>query len=264
MVSATSIIVCRFGSDGRRRYMNRNMQRFGACSAFISMGLFFAGLISAGFLPALAPTLTPSQLAEVYRSNQTGILFGGLLIVVASGFCGPFIAAIFLQLRRMEGARPLGAYAQLASGIANIQFFIFPGLLFVVVAYRPDRPVDSLSALNDLAWIVTLLPWTVGAMQCLCIGWSILANGNATTPYPRWLGYFNIWIAIGMGSSSVVPFFKFGPFAWNGAVGFWIPAAVFGLWELIMGIMTLHAVNHDTLDEQVPSNFGGDRTSLAA
>lgn len=244
--------------------MNTNMQRFGACCAFLSMGLFFLGLISAGFLPALAPSLTPNELAEVYKSNHTGILLGGLLIVVAAGFCGPFVAEIFLQLRRMEGARPIGAFGQLASGIANIQFFIFPGLLFVVVAYRPDRPVDSLSSLNDLAWIVTMLPWTVGAMQCVCIGWSILAHGNAATPYPRWLGYFNIWIAIGMASSSVIPFFKVGPFAWNGVVGFWIPAAVFGLWELVMGIMTLRAVNHDTLDEHMSEAGAKGRDSVIA
>jgi hypothetical protein len=243
--------------------MNTSMQRFGACCSFISAGLFFAGLISAGFLPALAPSLTPAELAGIYKTDQTGILFGGLLIVIASGFCGPFIAAIFLQLRRMEGPRPIGAFGQLASGIANIQFFIFPGLLFVVAAYRPDRSVDSLSALNDLAWIVTMLPWTVGAMQCVCIGWAILAHGNATTPYPRWLGYFNIWIAIGMASSSVIPFFKVGPFAWNGVVGFWIPAVVFGLWELIMGIMTLRAVNRDTLDEQVPQPDAGRATVTA-
>jgi hypothetical protein len=240
------------------------MQKFGACCAFISMGLFFAGLITAGFFPTLAPSLTPTQLAAIYKADQMGILFGGLIIVIASGFCGPFLAAIFLQLRRMEGARPIGAYGQLASGIANIQFFIFPGILFVVAAYRPDRPVDSLAALNDLAFVVTMLPWTVGAMQCVCIGWSVLTNGTRTTPYPRWVGYFNIWIAVGMASSSVIPFFKVGPFAWNGLVGFWIPAVVFGLWELVMGIMTLRAVNDDTLEEIAPTSDSGGRTSVPA
>ena len=243
--------------------MNVSLQRFGACCAFVSAGLFLTGLLVAGFLPALAPSLTPTELAAIYKRDQAGILFGGLLIVIAAGFCGPFVAAIFLQLRRMEGARPIGAFGQLASGIANIQFFIFPGLLFIVTAYRPDRPVDTLSALNDLQWVITMVPWTVGAMQCVCIGWAILAHGNATTPYPRWLGYFNVWIAIGMASSSLIPFFKVGPFAWNGVVGFWIPAAVFGLWELTMGIMTLRAVNRDTGDEHVAQPVGGRATAAA-
>lgn len=236
--------------------MNRGMQRFGACCSFISMGLFFAGLISAGFLPTLPPSLTPTQLAELYTTRQTGILLGGLIIVIASGFCGPFVGAIFLQLRRMEGARPIGAYGQLASGIANIQFFIFPGLLFVVAAYRPDRSIDSLSALNDLAFIVTMLPWTVGAMQCVCIGWAVITHGTTTTPYPRWVGFFNIWIALGMATSSVIPFFKTGPLAWNGLIGFWIPAVVFGLWELVMGVMTLRAVNRDDMQDILQATDG--------
>jgi hypothetical protein len=233
--------------------MNKGMQRFGAVCSYISMVVFFAGLIAAGFFPTLPPSLTPAELTAYYSEHQTGILVGGLLIVLASGFTGPFVGAIFLQLRRMEGPRPIGSFGQLASGIANIQFFIFPGILFVVAAYRPDRPADSLSALNDLAFIVTMLPWTVGAMQCVCIGWAVISHGTRTTPYPRWLGFFNIWIAIGMASSSVIPFFKTGPFAWNGLVGFWIPALMFGVWEAVMGAMTIRAVNRDTLEPIVPA-----------
>ena len=224
------------------------MQKFGAWCAFISMCIFFAGLIIAGFLPPPTPNLPPEVVAAIYQNNQTGILIGGLLIVISAGFCGPFNAAIFMQLRRMEGSRPIGAYGQLASGIANIQFFIFPGLLMVLAAYRPDRPVDSLMALHDLLWIVTMLPWTVGAMQCVCIGMAVLKHGTASTPYPRWVGFFNIWIAVGMATSSVIPFFKHGPFAWNGLVGFWIPATVFGLWMTVMWLMTLRAIGTDKGD----------------
>lgn len=233
--------------------MNAGMQKFGASCALVAMVLFFTGLISAGFFPTLPPSLTPEQLAEVYTSNQMGILLGGSLIVIAAGFCGPFNAAIFLQLRRMEGARPIGAYSQLASGIANIQFFIFPGLLFVVAAYRPDRDLDSLSALNDLAFIITMLPWTVGAMQSVCIGLAVIKHGTRTTPYPRWVGYFNIWIALGMTASAVVPFFKTGPMAWNGLIGFWIPAVVFGLWMLVMSVMTLRSIGTEVEPDEAMS-----------
>ena len=221
------------------------MQKFGAWCAFISATIFFIGLIVAGFLPPPVPSLPPEQVAAIYQNNQMGILFGGLLIVISAGFCGPFSAAIFMQLRRMEGARPIGAYGQMASGIANIQFFIFPGLLMIVAAFRPDRPVESLMALHDLLWIITMVPWTVGAMQCFCIGFAVLSHGTSTTPYPRWVGFFNIWIGIGMATSCVVPFFKAGPFAWNGLVGFWIPATVFGLWMYVMWWMTIKAIDRD-------------------
>jgi hypothetical protein len=225
--------------------MNKSFQKFGAWCGFIAANVFFAGLVVADFLPSLPPGLTPDQLAEIYKAHQYGILFGGLLIVISAGFCGPFIAAIFMQLRRMEGTRPMGAYAQLAAGIGNIQFFILPGLFFVIAAYRPDRPPEILSALNDMLWIIALLPWTLNAMQCFSIGWTIIAHGTATTPYPRWVGFFNIWITVLMATSSVIPFFKTGPFAWNGLIGFWVPACVFGIWMTVMWWMTLKAIKTD-------------------
>ena len=223
--------------------MNKTMQKLSAWAGLVAMGVFFAGLITMTFFPPLAPSLTPEQVAAIYQAHAFEIRLGALLIVISAMFCGPFDAAIFVQLKRMEGARPIGAYGQLASGIANIQFFILPGVLFVLAAFRPDRPIDTLYALNDLAWIVTMLPWTVGAMQCLCIGFTVLTHGSATSVYPRWVGFFNIWIAVGMTTSSVIPFFKTGPFAWNGMVGFWIPATVFGLWMLVMWWVTLKAID---------------------
>lgn len=209
------------------------------------MNVFFVGLVITTFFPPLAPNLTPEQVAQIYQSHQFQILVGGLLMVISAMFCGPFDAAIFLQLRRMEGNRPFGAYAQLASGVANVAFFILPGICFVIAAYRPDRPVDVLYALNDIAWLVALLPWSVGAMQCICIGASVMVHGTATTPYPRWIGFFNIWIAVLMATSSVIPFFKTGPFAWNGLIGFWVPATVFGIWMGVMWWMTLKAADID-------------------
>jgi len=226
--------------------MNIKYQKACAWAGFVAMAVFFSGLLTMTFFPALSPSLTPEQVAEIYQTHQSRILLGALLLVISAMFCGPFDAAIFLQLRRMEGERrPIASYAQLASGIANIQFFILPGIFFVIAAYRPDRPLEVLYALNDIAWIVTMLPWTVGAMQCICIGVAVLSHGTATSIYPRWLGFFNIWIAVGMATSSVIPFFKFGPFAWNGLIGFWIPATVFGLWMGVMWWMTLRAIDKE-------------------
>lgn len=230
--------------------MNKSLQKLSAWSGFIAMNVFFLGLIIMQFFPALPPSLTPEQVADIYQAHANQIRLGALLLVISAMFCGPFDAAIFLQLRRMEGLkRPVCSIGQLASGIANIQFFILPGIFFVIAAYRPDRPLEVTYALNDIAWIVTMLPWTVGAMQCICIGTAVLTYGTQTSAYPRWVGYFNFWIAAGMTTSSVIPFFKTGPFAWNGLVGFWIPATVFGIWMGVMWWMTLKAIAREEVEE---------------
>ncbi len=225
--------------------MKKGFQKFGAWSGFIAANIFFLGLIVANFFPPMPPSLTGPEVAALVQAHSLAIKFGGLLIIISAMFAAPFDAAIFLQLKRMEGNRPFGAYAQLGSGIANIQFFILPGVLFIVMAFRPDRSVDALYALSDLAWIVTMLPWTVGAMQCLCTGVAILSHPEVTNVYPRWTGFFSVWISVGMATSSCVPFFTTGPFAWNGLFGFWLPATVFGLWMLVFWWWTLKAIKQD-------------------
>ena len=225
--------------------MNKGFQKFCAWSGFIYANIFFAGLVVGHLFPPMPPSMTAPEVQAFIQAHATGIKAGGLLIIISGAFAALFDAAILLQLWRMEGKRPIGAFAQFAAGIANITYFVMPGVLFVVMAFRPDRNVDALYALFDLAWIVTMFPWTVGAFQCLCCGLAILSHPEVTNVYPRWTGFFNIWIAIGMATSSVIPFFTTGPFAWNGVVGFWIPATVFGLWMLVMWWMTLRAVGTD-------------------
>ena len=225
--------------------MNNTFQKFCAWSGFISANIFFAGLIVGNIFPPMSPNMTAPEVQAFIMANSSGLKVGGLLIMISGAFAVLFDAVILMQLWRMEGKRPVGALAQFGLGVANIAYFVLPGVLIVVMAFRPDRNVDSLYALFDLAWLVTTFPWSVGAFQCLCCGIAILGNPNVTNVYPRWVGFFNIWIAIGMTTSSVVPFFKIGPFAWDGVVGFWIPATVFGLWMVVMSWATLKAVATD-------------------
>ena len=234
--------------------MNIKLQRFCTWSGLVAMILFFIGLLVATFFPPIAPSLAGDQIAAHYQANQGRILAGSLIIIISSAFAGPFAAAVYCQLSRMEGQRPVCSMGQFAAGIANIAFFILPGVFWAAMAFRPDRNVDALYAMHDIAWLVTMFPWTVGAMQVACVALAVLVHGTATSVYPRWVGFFCAWITVGMATSSVIIFFKTGPFAWNGLVGFWIPATVFGLWFGVMWWMTLKAVNQEAAEETaVPS-----------
>ncbi len=43
----------------------------------------------------------------------------------------------------------------------------------------------------------------------------------------------------------MIIFFKSGPFAWTGIIGFWIPAAVFGIWHIVMTVVLLRAIREE-------------------
>ena len=63
-------------------------------------------------------------------------------------------------------------------------------------------------------------------IQCLSIAAAILNKADQDV-FPRWLGYFNVWVAVLLLPAVLLPFFKHGPFAWHGIFEFWLAALVF-------------------------------------
>jgi hypothetical protein len=41
----------------------------------------------------------------------------------------------------------------------------------------------------------------------------------------------------------VVPFFKEGPFGWNGILAFFVPLVVFAIWIAVMVVLLRQAIN---------------------
>lgn len=209
----------------------------------IGMSLFFIALLIAGWLPIPGPSLGISEVAEMYQSKTNAIRICGVVMMISAMFTAPFYAVVSIQLRRMEGqARPVMSYAQLCAGAAGMWTFALPGLFFIITAFRPERSVEITHTLNDIAWIMTAMPWPMAAMQALTVAITILKYHEAQPIFPRWVMYFNLWIAILLVPGSLIPFFKTGPFAWNGILTFYIPATVFALWYIIMQLAVFKAL----------------------
>jgi hypothetical protein len=65
----------------------------------------------------------------------------------------------------------------------------------------------------------------------------------------------NLYCGMGLMVGILIPFFKHGPFAWNGVLGFWVVATDFFIWVFVMYFTTLKAVNADvaTAEAVVPA-----------
>ena len=85
-------------------------------------------------------------------------------------------------------------------------------------------------------------------MQNIAIGAAIVGDKSANPIFPRWVGFFNFWVAILFIPGALIPFFKSGPFAWNGLFSFWIPATVFGVWFIVMLTMLLKAIDRQAIE----------------
>ena len=226
---------------------NPTLQRLFAWGGVFALLLFFLGFAFSGFIPPLSPAMSADEVAAYYREHQTGILIGMTFMMISGMLISPFVALISEQMRRIEGSTPLLPWAQLSAGSMGIMFFILPAVFFLVTAYRPERPAEITHLMNDFSWIITVLPWPMAFMQNICIGLAVLSDRSANPVFPRWLGFFNFWIAVGFVPASALVFVKSGPFAWNGLFPFWLPATLFGIWFGIMLWVLLRAIKQQEL-----------------
>ena len=95
-----------------------------------------------------------------------------------------------------------------------------------------------------MAFFMILGGITPAVMQNIAIACGILFNKSDKKVFPRWLGYYNLWIAFSFFPGAILPFVHSGPFAWSGIFGFWVVIVGFAAWMLVQWVYTLKAIRH--------------------
>ena len=199
-------------------------------------------LYRGGLHPSLAPSASAAQIAAHYQSHATGIRLGAGLMLLSGMFYAAYTALISAQMQRIPRVHQTVINTQLAAGAFACRTFLVPAMFFAATAFRPDRSPDSTLLLNDLSWIFLVIPWTPFMVQNFAFAFAILSDSRPTPAFPRWLAYLNIWAPIIFTPGILLPFFKSGPFAWNGIFVFWIPATVFVIQFIANTILLLKAI----------------------
>lgn len=227
---------------------NHNTQLLCAHSALLFAALLGLGIFGiAGWLPPVLPNTHAADIARMFVSDQTRIRIGISVLSAASVLWWAFAAAIATQMKRVEGHNHPLAYVQLGSAAGTVMAIMIPGYLWLALAYRPDLvSPHTLQMINDFCWLVFIGAYPPGLLQNVSIGICILSDKNAEKVYPRWVGYANLWVAVLFLPGALLPFFKTGPFAWNGVIGFWLVAFAFFGWILMMWWATVRAIKQQT------------------
>jgi hypothetical protein len=231
--------------------MNRTAMKLSAWSgiAFIILiAIGFWGL--ADFIPPPSPHDSAAQIAHFFREHKTGIRFGMIISMMASGLLGPFVAVITVQMRRIEGRHSVLAYTWLALGAIFGLEFIYLIFFWQTASFRPDRAATIIQSLNDMAWIPFVgLSSTIILMPAV-FGIVILNDKRPTPVFPRWFGYFNLWAATMFAPGSFNVFFHTGPLAWNGLFAFYIPVGIFAIWCVVVSLQVVSAVKLQIAEEE--------------
>lgn len=235
---------------------NPQVQRWCAYSGLVFVLGLFAGLLTAGFIPPVSPHQSAESLKQIFVEHQGRILVGMLVGLLGTGFAGPFVGVIAVQLKRIEGPFAPLAYAQLLLG-AMLPIALVVGMtLLMCAAYRTDRDAQTVQGFSDQAWFLIVGAFYMFVVQLACIGVAVLKDESPDPVLPRWLGYLNIWCAIGSLPAAGVYFAETGPLAWNGLLSFWLPAACFGAWGISTMVTLLKAISRQAANAAVPALSG--------
>lgn len=235
--------------------LSRRIQVFCAWCGPAFVVLLFGGWgIMGGLIPLIPPSQGAEYVAGIYGTGATVHRIGLILGMIGVFLTIPYFLVISMQLRRMERRVPILSILQFASGIIVTVVLMIPMLLFIGASFRPERTPELTMLVNDLSYVMLILPWPPILGQLGAIAVAVITDRNNDTPagpvFPRWVAYYQVWVGVLLLPASLIIFFKTGPFAWTGIVGFWIPAAVFGTWYLVMTKLLLSAIGREAAEDR--------------
>jgi len=241
------------------RNMNVTAQRLCVWCGPVMVATWVAAFVFlCRFIPPPAPSDTPDEIVARFSDNTNLIRLGLVVSLFACALLVPFCAAIAAQMRRIEGGRSVLAETQLVSGGLLCVEFLLPFAIWQTALYRIEqRDPQTIQMLNDMAWLMFLGIISSACVQVAALGIGILLDKGAKPVFPRWAGYFNIWVSLIWMPAAVIVFFKQGLFAWNGLLAWWIPLSLFAIWFVVMVVLLLRAIADDereqTMDIRVPA-----------
>lgn len=215
------------------------LQRIGAWSGIVMIVLFSIFFsVMAKLFPPLSPTASADEITDFFIEHKIWVRFGiaGSLLSIVVAF--PFLAAICLRIRRVEGRWGMLSITQLLAAAVFVPAFIFAFIILAAAAFRPEqRPPELTLALNDLFWL-----WFVGIagtiiVQCVTLAVAAFVDTGEPRTFPRWYGYLNLWAATLSLPGGMTVVFNDGPLAWNGVFSFYVPGAALVIWLFATSIV---------------------------
>jgi hypothetical protein len=211
------------------------LQLFGAWSSLIYCFLFGVGWLffNGGMFPPHSPSATEAEIVAIFQAHPMRIRLCMVSIMFSAMFMLPFAGTLGSQIARIEGGAGVLTYVAVLSAFANAIFTFYPPIWWLVISYRPERFGAITYFMNDAAWLQFVGALALFVPIVLAQGVAAFIDKSDDKIFPRWSGYFCMWVFFLELPTTLIFFFYDGPFAWNGIIGFWLPAIVFFSYFLV-------------------------------
>lgn len=196
------------------------------------------------YIPPPSPSRSPEQVVAHIAQNVNAFRLGMVLTLFASALLVPFSAVISTQMRRIEGAHgPLAQTQVISGGLLSVEFIV-PIMVWLTAAYRiHEQDPRVIQMLNDMGFLMFVAVISTVIVQIVAFGIAILIDHRPEPVFPRWAGYFMLWVGAVLSPAGLCVFVKSGPLAWNGILAMWIPLATYASWILATFWLLRRALN---------------------
>ena len=218
------------------KQLEKRIQLFGAWSAIIYVVLLFGGWWPvANFFPLHEPSAGSDEILQIFAEDHVRIRLGMLMIMWAAVFCLPLGAALSQEVRKIEGNGRILTYTLLLALFGNAMLTFYPALWWLIAGFRAEtRPEELMYLLNDVGWLQFLGGISLVMPMYIVIAIAAFCDKRENPVFPRWVGYFNLWVFVLLLPDQMLFFFYDGPFAWDGLVAIWIPLVLFTAWFFVV------------------------------
>lgn len=235
----------------------RKTNLFGAWCGIGYIALLLLGWwVVGGFFPLHKPSAGAEEIASFFRQDVVGIRLGMVIVMWGAAVFIPFTSTMADYVARFEGRTGPLTRTMTMAGYSNALLTFYPPLWWIAATWRTtERSADTTRMLNDIAWLQFLGALSL-IMPMFVVVVVVAFNDKSAHPvFPRWFGYQSIMTFIAFLPDQALFFFKTGPFAWNGVLGFWIPLTVFCGWFVSMFYLIRRSLLDETHEAEQPVTY---------
>lgn len=233
--------------------MNATSQRWMLWAGVVLASIYFFGYaFLMKFFPPPPPSLSAEDVVQLYAEHNTRFRIGVVLALICGGFNQFWTVVIAAQMVRDEKGVPVWAIMQGTAGTLGTALFFLPPLFWGVASFSIGRDPGLTLLMHELAFLTFITPVCMFPLQAIPIAVICLSKKEDEyhSAFPRWLGYFSLWMTISAEAGVAALMFKSGPFAWNGLFPFWLPLSIFGFWIGAIIFMILRALKRQEQSAQ--------------
>jgi len=214
--------------------------RWGLLSCLVYCGLGLAGFAGlAGFWPPPAEHLNAVQITAYFHDQGNALRIGMVLMAVGAPFYYVWSAVLSKVISRIEGPMGVLSTVELLGGLLTAWVTVTPAIIWLTASFRPEsRSPETVQMLYDLGWIFFDLTFACSLLQSLGLGFAILRDRRAEPLFPHWIAWLSFLTGATFVPLVLLPFFRSGPFAWQGLINFW---AVFVVFFVLIAVVTPYA-----------------------